>query len=105
GSGFKVSFQAQGHVVSGGSAWGYYLRVRRNGKPWNGAIDIEVKDGKGKVIDGVGRYYFHGSWLAGYLWSTQDEGKLLHFTITRPTTGNPGRRVAYGVAVRHRYVQ
>src|SRR5262249_42509661 len=56
GSGLKVSFLASGHVVTGGTAWGYYLRVRKNGKPWNGAIAIEVRDAKGKVVDGVGHY-------------------------------------------------
>ncbi len=105
GSGLKVSFLAQGHTVVGGSAWGYYLRVRQHGKPWNGAISIEVRDGKGKVIDGVGRYYFNGTWIAGYLWSTEDEGRLLHFTITLLANGKPIGSVDYGVAVRHTYVK
>jgi hypothetical protein len=106
GSKLKVSFLASGHVVTGASAWGYYLRVRKNGKPWNGAISIEVRDGKGKVVDGVGRYFFKGSYLGGYYWNTADEGMLLHFVITLlDSNGNPTGTIDYGVAVRHRYVQ
>jgi hypothetical protein len=80
--------------------------VRKNGKPWNGAISIEVRDGKGKVVDGVGRYFFKGSYLGGYYWNTADEGMLLHFVITLlDSNGNPTGTIDYGVAVRHRYVQ
>jgi len=105
GSRLKVSFLASGHTVTGGSAWGYYLRIRKDGKPWKGAVSIEVRDGNGKVIDGVGRFYFNGSLLAGYLWSTEDEGMLLHFTITLVDNGKTVGTIDYGVAVRHRYVQ
>jgi hypothetical protein len=105
GSRLKVSFLASGHTVVGGSAWGYYLRIRKDGKPWKGAVSIEVKDENGKVIDGVGRFNFNGGLLAGYLWSTEDEGMLLHFTIDLIANGKTVGTIDYGVAVRHRYVQ
>jgi hypothetical protein len=105
GSGLKVSFLAQGHVVHGGSAWGYLLRIRQNGKPWRGAILIQVLDGAGNVVDGVGEYAFRGSWLAGYYWPPEDEGKLLHFRITLQGNDKTLGTIDYSVAVRHKYVQ
>jgi hypothetical protein len=101
GSGLRVSFIAQGHIVSPGSAWAYYLRVRRHGKPWHGTIDVEVLDTKGKPVDRVGQFTFPGGTLQGYLWASADQGQVLDFTITLLGNGNRAvGSIAYRVYVK-----
>jgi hypothetical protein len=82
GAGLRVSFQAQGHIVSPGGAWAYYLRVWQHGKPWRGTVVIEVFDTKGKSVDRVGQFVFVAGLLQGYIWAAADQGQVLDFTVS-----------------------
>ena len=55
-SALRVRLLAESPSPPAGSAWAYYVRVTKAGKPWSGLVDIEVATVKGKRIDYVGRY-------------------------------------------------
>src|ERR1051326_9098442 len=81
-SGVRVSLIGQSHTPLAGSPWAYYLRAwGPDGKPWQGAIDIQIVDLKGKKIDGVGMFAFKGSWLRAYIWRRPDKGQSLKLVI------------------------
>jgi hypothetical protein len=80
--GLRISLLGQTHTPRAGSPWAYYLRVwGPDGKPWLGAIEIQVLTPKGKKIDGVGQFAFTGSWLRAYIWRRFDKGQTLDLRI------------------------
>ena len=97
GSGLKVSFLGQPQPRAG-SAWAFYLQVRKNNRPWKGTATIDVQTPKGRVIDRVGRYPINGSLLAGYLWNPKDHG-LLIFKIVLTQNGRTVAQTTYPVRV------
>ena len=83
-----------------GSAWAYYVRVTKAGKPWNGLVDIEVATLKGKRIDYVGRYTFTRARLASYIWNAADQGRTLLFRMHFLEGGKEVGSTSYTVHVR-----
>jgi hypothetical protein len=82
-SGLRTSLIGQTHTPLAGSPWAYYLRAwGPDGKPWHGAIVIEVVTTAGKKLDGVGQFAFTGSWLRAYIWRRPDKGQTLDLRIT-----------------------
>jgi hypothetical protein len=81
-SGLRVSLLGQTHTPCAGCPWAYYLRAwGADGKPWQGAINIQVVTPKGKKIDGIGMFAFTGSWLRAYIWRRPDKGQKLDLRI------------------------
>jgi len=81
-SGLRTSLHGQTHTPRAGSPWAYYLRAwGPDGKPWHGAIVIEVVTAKGKRVDGVGTFAFDGSWLRAYIWRRPERGQTLDLRI------------------------
>jgi hypothetical protein len=81
-SSLRISLIGQTHTPRAGSPWAYYLRAwGSDGKPWMGAIEIQVLTPKGKKIDGVGQFAFTGSWLRAYIWRRFDRGQTLDLRI------------------------
>src|SRR5438105_5002943 len=82
-SGLRTSLLGQSHTPLAGSPWAYYLRAwGPDGKPWHGAIVIEVVTTGGKKLDGIGQFAFNGSWLRAYIWRRPDKGQILDLRIT-----------------------
>ena len=82
-SGWRTSILGQSHTPLAGSPWAYYVRAwGPDGKPWHGAIVIEVVTTRGKKIDGVGMFGFDGSALRAYIWRRADKGLTLDLRIT-----------------------
>jgi hypothetical protein len=101
GSGVQIHFLAEGQTVTAGSAWAYYLRVTKRGKPWRGTVSVEVTTRAGATVDRVGQFPFAGSRLAGYLWASEDKGLLLRFTIRLVENGRTVGSITYPVYVRY----
>jgi hypothetical protein len=81
-SGVRTSLLGQTHTPLAGSPWAYYLRAwGPDGKPWQGAIVIEVVTPKGKKIDGIGQFGFKGTWLRAYIWRRPTRGQTLDLRI------------------------
>ena len=100
-SGLRVSLLGQTHTPLAGSPWAYYLRAwGPDGKPWRGAILIEIVTPKGKKIDGVGRFAFTGSWLRAYIWRRPDKGQTLDLRIRFISGTKVVDSTSYRVAVR-----
>jgi hypothetical protein len=100
-SGVRVSLIGQSHTPLAGSPWAYYLRAwGPDGRPWQGAIEIQVVDMKGKKIDGVGLFAFKGSWLRAYIWRRPDKGQRLDFRIRLLAGAATVATVSYRVSVR-----
>lgn len=98
GKGFKANFQGQSHHARPGTAWAFYIRVSQNGKPWQGAVTLDVQTTKGKIVDHVGRYGVDGSLLLGYLWNTRDRGSLIFKAVFTRNGRNVGQ-TTYPVTV------
>jgi hypothetical protein len=100
-SGVRVSLIGQSHAPLAGSPWAYYLRAwGPDGKPWQGAIDIQIVDLKGKKIDGVGMFAFKGSWLRAYIWRRPDKGQSLKLVIHLLSGSSTVATASYRVSVR-----
>jgi len=100
-SGVRVSLIGQSHTPLAGSPWAYYLRAwGPDGKPWQGAIDIQIVDLKGKKIDGVGMFAFKGSWLRAYIWRRPDKGQSLKLVIHLLSGSSTVATASYRVSVR-----
>jgi hypothetical protein len=100
-SGVRVSLIGQSHTPLAGSPWAYYLRAwGPDGKPWEGAIDIQIVDLKGKKIDGVGMFAFKGSWLRAYIWRRPDKGQNLKLLIHLLSGSSTVATASYRVSVR-----
>jgi hypothetical protein len=100
-SGVRVSLIGQSHTPLAGSPWAYYLRAwGADGKPWQGAIDIQIVDLKGKKIDGVGMFAFKGSWLRAYIWRRPDKGQTLELRIRLLSGSSTVATATYRVSVR-----
>src|SRR5258708_7916250 len=68
GTGLRISLLGQTHKPLAGSPWAYYLRAwGPGGRPFQGAILLEVVTPTGKKIDGIGQFAFNGTWLKAYI--------------------------------------
>jgi hypothetical protein len=81
--GLRTSLLGQTHTPLAGSPWAYYVRAwGADGKPWQGAIVVEVVTPRGKKVDGIGMFGFDGSTLRAYIWRRPDRGETLDLRIT-----------------------
>jgi hypothetical protein len=81
--GFRATVLGQSHTALAGSPWAYYIRAwGADGKPFQGAIVLEVVTPGGKRIDGIGQFAFTGSWLRAYIWRRPDKGQTLDLRIS-----------------------
>jgi hypothetical protein len=82
-TGLRISLLGQTHKPLAGSPWAYYLRAwGPDGRPFQGAILLEVVTPTGKKIDGIGQFAFTGSWLKAYIWRRADKGMTLDLRIS-----------------------
>ena len=79
----RISMLGQSHTPLAGSPWAYYIRAwGADGKPFQGAILLEVRTAQGAKIDGIGLFAFTGSWLRAYIWRRPDKGQTLDFRVS-----------------------
>jgi hypothetical protein len=82
-SGIRISLLGQSHTPLAGSPWAYYIRAwGTDGRPFQGAILLEVVTPKGKRIDGIGQFAFTGTWLRAYIWRRPDKGQTLDLRVS-----------------------
>jgi hypothetical protein len=82
-TGVRISLLGQTHTPLAGSPWAYYIRAwGADGKPFQGAILLEVVTPSGKKIDGIGTFAFTGKWLKAYIWRRADKGQKLDLRVS-----------------------
>ena len=82
-SAIRISVLAQSRTPLAGSPWAYYIRAwGTDGRPFQGAILLEVVTPKGKRIDGIGQFAFTGTWLRAYIWRRPDKGQTLDLRVS-----------------------
>jgi hypothetical protein len=82
-AGYRITIVGQSHTPLAGSPWAYYVRAwGPDGKPFQGAIVLEVVTPKGRRIDGIGQFAFNGSWLRAYIWRRPDKGQTLDLKVS-----------------------
>src|SRR2546423_8112886 len=100
-SGYRLSLLGQSHTPLAGSPWAYYFRAwGPDGKPFQGAILVEVVTPAGKRIDGVGQFGFTGTWLRAYIWRRPDKGQTLDLRISLLNGTKTIAKTSYRVSVR-----
>jgi hypothetical protein len=97
----RISMLGQSHTPLAGSPWAYYIRAwGPDGKPFQGAILLEVRTPKGAKIDGIGLFAFTGTWLRAYIWRRPDKGQALDFRVSFLTGTKVVAKTTYRVNVR-----
>ena len=97
----RISMLGQSHTPLAGSPWAYYIRAwGPDGRPFQGAILLEVRTPKDAKIDGIGLFAFNGSWLRAYIWRRPDKGQTLDFRVSFLAGTKVVAKTTYRVNVR-----